>query len=74
MTSKSAPLGEADLLRARAARCRASAREYENDVGASLSERAVELDLKADRLEAINNSAGLPAEAPRAIDDQAQRI
>ncbi len=45
------PPSDSDQLRARAARCRAFAREYASDVGVSLDELAVELDRKADRLD-----------------------
>ena len=45
------PPGEAGQLRARATRCRAFAKEYSSDVGASLDELAVELDKKADRID-----------------------
>ena len=50
-------------LRARAERCRSFAREYASDVGNSLTELAVELDGKADRLDARDgtNLAVLPA-------------
>ncbi len=40
-----------DQLRARAAKCRAFAKEYATDVGSSLDELAIELDKKADRLD-----------------------
>jgi hypothetical protein len=49
--------GQLQDLRARAAKCRAFAREYASDVGASLSELAVELDLQADRLEGLQAPA-----------------
>jgi hypothetical protein len=51
-------------LRARAERCRAFAREYATDVGASLSELAVELDLKADRLDAQERDKAGAADPP----------
>ncbi|HEX8443059.1 MAG TPA: hypothetical protein VF631_05370 [Allosphingosinicella sp.] len=50
------PEAQPEGLRARAERCRVFAREYASDVGASLSELATELDLKADRLEAQNGA------------------
>jgi hypothetical protein len=54
------PQAEPEGLRARAERCRVFAREYATDIGASLSELAVELDLEADRLEAQNEPAASP--------------
>lgn len=42
---------EAESLRQRAQTCRDFAKQYATDVGVSLLELAVELDLKADRLE-----------------------
>ena len=39
-------------LRIRASRCRDFAREYAEDVGASLNDLAAELDRRADRLDA----------------------
>ncbi len=45
------PPTDSDQLRARAAKCRAFAREYASDVGSTLNELAVELDKKADRLD-----------------------
>ena len=48
---------EVEELRTRATRCRAYAKEYASDVGTSLSELAVELDRKADRLEASDGDA-----------------
>jgi hypothetical protein len=51
---------EIEELRARATRCRAYAEEYSSDVGASLSELAVELDRKADRLQAAENDGTVP--------------
>jgi hypothetical protein len=50
---------EAETLRARARRCRETAREYDSDAGASLLLLAAELELRADRIE-------LKAEPPRA--------
>lgn len=59
--SESEPLQElpteVEELRARATRCRDYAREYATDVGTSLSELAVELDRKADRIEALGEPA-----------------
>ena len=49
---------EAEGLRLRAARCRDFAREYASDVGSSLTELAVELDKRADRLDAQDERAG----------------
>ena len=40
-------------LRLRASKCRFFAREYAADVGSSLSELAIELDKKADRMETM---------------------
>ncbi len=48
---------EAAGLRVRAARCRDFAREYARDVGSSLTELAVELDKRADRLDAQDKTA-----------------
>jgi hypothetical protein len=45
------PPDDVDRLRARAAKCRAFAREYATAAGVSLDELAVELDGKADRLD-----------------------
>lgn len=42
---------EADALRERALRCRSFAKQYATDVGESLLELAVELELKAARLD-----------------------
>ena len=50
---------EAESLRIRATRCRDFAREYASDVGSSLTELAVELDKRADRLDAQDESAGM---------------
>ena len=50
---------EAKGLRIRAARCRAFAREYAEDVGNSLTDLAVELDKRADRLDAQDEKAGI---------------
>ncbi len=51
------PPNEAESLRNRAARCRDFAREYASDVGSSLTELAVELDKRADRLDAQDDKA-----------------
>ena len=53
------PPNEAESLRNRAARCRDFAREYASDVGSSLTELAVELDKRADRLDAQDEKAGI---------------
>ena len=45
---------EAEGLRIRAARCRDFAREYASEVGDSVAELAVEIDKRADRLDAQN--------------------
>jgi hypothetical protein len=50
---------EAAGLRIRAERCRAFAREYAEDVGNSLTNLAVELDKRADRLDAQDENAGI---------------
>jgi hypothetical protein len=50
---------EIEQLRARATRCRTFANEYRSDVGTSLTELAVELDGKADRLQAAEDQAAL---------------
>ena len=42
---------EAEALRERAQRCRQFAQQYATDVGKSLVELAIELELKADRLD-----------------------
>lgn len=57
-------MSEADDLRVRAERCRHFARTYANDVGTSLAELAVELDRKADRLDAQSRPDELPSGAP----------
>jgi hypothetical protein len=56
--------GGPEGLRARAERCRAFAREYATDVGASLSELADELELKADRIEAQHDCPAAPLNLP----------
>ena len=48
---------EAEGLRIRAARCRDFAREYADDVGSALTDLAVELDKRADRLDAQEERA-----------------
>ena len=50
---------EADGLRLRAARCRDFAREYADDVGSALTDLAVELDKRADRLDAQDEISGV---------------
>jgi hypothetical protein len=50
---------EADGLRLRAARCRDFAREYADDVGSALTDLAVELDKRADRLDAQDENFGV---------------
>jgi hypothetical protein len=50
---------EAEGLRIRAARCRDFAREYADDVGSALTDLAVELDKRADRLVAQDERAGV---------------
>ena len=50
---------EAAGLRIRAARCRAFALEYAEDVGTSLTDLAVELDKRADRLDAQDEDEGM---------------
>ena len=50
---------EAEGLRVRAARCRDFAREYADDVGSALTDLAVELDKRADRLDAQEERAGV---------------
>ena len=49
---------EAEGLRVRAARCRDFAREYADDVGSALTDLAVELDKRADRLDAQDENSG----------------
>jgi hypothetical protein len=51
---------EIEELRTRATRCRDYAKEYATDVGTSLSELAVELDHRADRLEAAEDDEIAP--------------
>ena len=64
---------EAEGLRVRAARCRDFAREYASDVGSSLTELAVELDKRADRLDAQDEKGGVATDAanPRSPGPQA---
>ena len=45
---------EAQDLRARAERCRNTAREYASEIGDLLLQLAAELDLKADQLDSDN--------------------
>lgn len=61
-------MSESDDLRARAERCRNFARIYKSDIGSSLSELAVELDKKADRLDARALTAPSPA-ADRSVEE-----
>lgn len=63
------PEAQPEGLRARAERCRVFAREYATDVGASLSQLAVELDLKADRLEAHDADAASADVPPSSAND-----
>lgn len=54
---------EIEELRARATRCRTYAEDYSSDTGVSLSALAVELDRRADRLQASEAGAAEPKQA-----------